>query len=139
MKKQLSRGPEATPAERARAVALFKVLSHPDRLRLACALGDGRVTTQKELVEEFGWPQSTAARHVAALRSAGLITAERDGTEVHLRLGNPVALHLLETVCDWVHEGAQVPQVRLPDSPVTTTSDSSHGAFLRTASYRGVF
>lgn len=97
---------EATPAETGRAVRLFKVLSHPDRLRLACVLGDGRVTTQKELVQEFGWPQSTAARHVAALRSAGLVTAERDGTEVHLRLGNPVALHLLETVCAWVREDA---------------------------------
>jgi len=95
---------EATPAEMERAVGLFKLLSHPDRLRLACALGDGRVTTQRELVEEFGWPQSTAARHVAALRRAGLITAERDGTEIHLRLGNPVGLHLLETVCEWVRE-----------------------------------
>jgi DNA-binding transcriptional ArsR family regulator len=82
------------------------VLSHPDRLRLACALGDGRVTTQKQLVEEFGWPQSTAARHIAALRGAGLVAAERDGAEVHLRMGNPVALHLLETVCSWIHEPA---------------------------------
>jgi DNA-binding transcriptional ArsR family regulator len=96
----------ASPAEMERAVELFKVLSHPDRLRLACALGDGRVTTQKELVEEFGWPQSTAARHIAALRAAGLVTAERDGAEVLLRLGNPVALHLLDTVCDWVHQPA---------------------------------
>jgi len=97
----------ATPLEQGRAVELFKVLSHPDRLRLACALGDGRVTTQKELVEEFGWPQSTAARHIAALRTAGLVAAERDGAEVHLRLGNPVALHLLETVCSWVHQPAR--------------------------------
>lgn len=96
---------KVTPAGIDKAVELFKVLAHPDRLRLACALGDGRVTTQKELVEEFGWPQSTAARHVAALRSAGLVLAERDGTEVHLRLGNPVALQLFETVCDWVHDG----------------------------------
>ena len=102
----ISYAEQATPAEMARAVELFKVLSHPDRLRLACALGDGRVTTQKELVEEFGWPQSTAARHVAALRQSGLITAEREGTEVHLQLGNPVALHLLETVCSWVHEAS---------------------------------
>lgn len=93
-----------TPEDMERAVGLFKVLAHPDRLRLACALGDGRVTTQKELVQEFGWPQSTAARHVGALRTAGLIAAERDGTEVHLRLGTPVALLLLETVCAWVHE-----------------------------------
>ncbi|MCG6955913.1 MAG: metalloregulator ArsR/SmtB family transcription factor [Gemmatimonadetes bacterium] len=95
---------DATPAERRRAVALFKVLSHPERLRLVCHLGDGRVTTQKELVEEFDWPQSTAARHVAALRSAGLVGAERDGTEIRLTLATPVALRLLETVCDWVRE-----------------------------------
>jgi DNA-binding transcriptional ArsR family regulator len=99
----------ATAEEMDRAVGLFKVLSHPDRLRLACALGDGRVTTQTELVEEFGWPQSTAARHVGALRSAGLITAERDGTEVRLRLGNPVALHLLDTLCAWIHAPASPP------------------------------
>lgn len=93
-----------TPADMVRALALFKVLSHPDRLRLACALGDGRTTTQKELVEEFGWPQSTAARHVAALRNAGLVIAERDGAEVLLRMGNPITLHLLQVVCAWVHQ-----------------------------------
>ena len=98
------RGEKPKPGEMARAVLLFKVLSHPDRLRLACALGDGRTTTQRQLVEEFGWPQSTTARHLAALRSAGLVTAERDGQEILLRLGNPVALHLLDTVCEWVHQ-----------------------------------
>jgi ArsR family transcriptional regulator len=102
----LERARDASPEEMDRAVELFKVLSHPDRLRLACALGDGRVTTQKELMEEFGWPQSTAARHIATLRSAGLVAAERDGAEVHLRLGSPVALHLLDKVCDWVHQPA---------------------------------
>jgi DNA-binding transcriptional ArsR family regulator len=104
-----------TPAEMARAVGLFKVLSHPDRLRLACALGDGHTTTQKELVEEFGWPQSTAARHIAALRNAGLVTAERDGSEVLLRLGNPVALHLLDTVCDFVHQPSGQPAPTVTD------------------------
>jgi DNA-binding transcriptional ArsR family regulator len=97
----------ASPREMRRALELFKVLSHPERLRLACAMGDGRVVTQKELVEEFGWPQSTAARHIAALRGAGLLSAERDGAEIHLRLGSPVALHLLDTVCAWVHQPAE--------------------------------
>ena len=96
-------------APRVIASVLFKVLSHPDRLRLACALGDGRTTTQRQLVEEFGWPQSTTARHLAALRSAGLVTAERDGQEILLRLGSPVALHLLDTVCDWVHQPTSSP------------------------------
>ena len=127
---------EATPAEMDRAVGLFKVLSHPDRLRLACALGDGRVTTQKELVEEFGWPQSTAARHVAALRSAGLIIAEREGTEIHLQLGNPVALHLLETVCEWVHDMAPGSHDR---PSATAPSEPRLGTFLKTPSFRGIF
>jgi len=55
-------------------------------------------------VEEFDWPQSTAARHVAALRAAGLIAAERDGAEIRLSMATPVALQLLETVCDWVRQ-----------------------------------
>ena len=122
----------ATPAQRERAVGLFKVLSHPDRLRLACALRDGRVTTQKGLVEEFGWPQSTVARHVAALRSMGLIHAERDGTEVHLSLGNPIALHMVGLVCDWVHEDepAQHQDFRVHESAAphigTSPRDFSH-------------
>ena len=101
--KNETEGFKPTPAEMARAVALFKVLSHPDRLRLACALGDGHTTTQKQLVEEFGWPQSTAARHVTALRNAGLVIAERDGAEVLLRMDGHITSNLLQLVCDWVH------------------------------------
>lgn len=96
---------EATPAELDQAAELFKVLSHPDRLRLACFMGDGRVTTQRDLMEEFGWPQSTTARHLAALRRAGLVEAERQGPEVHLRLGAEVGLQLMATVCAWIHGG----------------------------------
>ncbi len=88
------------------AADLFKVLAHPDRLRIACALGDGRVTTQKALKEEFGWPQSTAARHLTILRNRGLVAAERDGTEVRLRLGDPLVLDLMDTVCAWVQGSA---------------------------------
>ena len=106
-------GFDPSPTDMVRALALFKVLSHPDRLRLACALGDGRTTTQKQLVEEFGWPQSTAARHVTALRNAGLVMAERDGAEVLLRMGNPIATHLLQTVCEWVHQPLPVGEAHL--------------------------
>lgn len=94
----------ARPEDVRRAAGLFKILSHPDRLRLACALGDGRATTQKSLVEELGWPQSTTARHLAALRHAGLVVAERDGAEVQLRMGSPIGLDLMEAVCAWIHE-----------------------------------
>ena len=86
-----------------RAARIFKSLSHPGRLQIACMLGSGRYTTQRDLIAHLGWPQSTVARHVAALRSGGLVTAERKGTEVHLQLVEPVAHELLDAVCEWVH------------------------------------
>lgn len=90
------------------AAEVFKALVHPDRLRLACVLGDGRVTTQRDLLEEFDWPQSSMARHVAVLRRAGLVEAERHGSEVHLRLAGEVGSELMTTVCDWIGARAGV-------------------------------
>lgn len=106
---------DVSSADVRRAARLFKVLSHPDRLRLACRIGDGRPTTQKELIGEFGWSQPTAARHIAALRSAGLVAAERNGSEVRLRLGEEIGLDLMEAVCDWLH--GSVPEAKIHGSP----------------------
>ncbi len=91
------------PADLRRASTIFKALSHPSRLRIACELIEGRVCTQKELVEELGWPQSTIARHLAMLRDIGLIEAARSGHEVRLQLSGPVARELMAAVCHWVH------------------------------------
>lgn len=90
-------------ADVSRAATLFKVLSHPDRLRLACRIGDGRQTTQKELIDEFGWSQPTTARHLAALRDVGLVAAQRAGGEVLLSAGDEIGLQLMSAVCDWLH------------------------------------
>jgi ArsR family transcriptional regulator len=86
-----------------RAANIFKVLSHPDRLRIVCQLFDGRPTTQRDLIDRLEWPQSTVSRHLSALRSAGLVKATRHGTAVRLEIGSPVAGQLMSAVCDWVH------------------------------------
>ena len=91
------------PQDLKRAARVFKALSHPGRLQIACLLGSGGYTTQRDLIEALGWPQSTVARHVGALRSGGLVTARRCGTEVHLELVEPVAQDLMGAVCEWVH------------------------------------
>ena len=91
------------PQDLRRASGIFKVLSHPDRLRVACLLMTESPLTQKQLIEKLGWPQSTMARHVSALRRLGLITATRHGNEVLLEMGSPVAQHLMDAVCEWVH------------------------------------
>jgi ArsR family transcriptional regulator len=86
-----------------RAAGIFKALSHPSRLKIVCLLFDGRCTTQKELVEELNWPQSTTARHLSLLRDKGLIRATRRGTEVLLELGSPITRNLMGAACYWVH------------------------------------
>ena len=86
-----------------RAADIFKVLSHPDRLRIICSMIDGRTTTQKALIDETGWPQSTVNRHLSALRESGLVVAERSGTSVNLRLEGPVTGDLMQAVCEWTH------------------------------------
>ena len=91
------------PTDLRRAARIFQVLAHPSRVQIACSLANGRTATQKELLEELGWPQSTMARHIAALRDRGLVLGERHGNEVHLRLSGAVTERLLDAVCEWVH------------------------------------
>ena len=91
------------PADVRRAAGIFKVLSHPSRLAIVCRLLDKRCATQKELIEELGWPQSTVARHVSQLRERGLVKATRQGVEVRLELNGPVTRNLMAAMCEWVH------------------------------------
>lgn len=95
-------GHEPSRGELARAAQVFKALSHPDRLLLACLLAERtRATTQHELVEELGWPQSTVARHVGTLRDQGLLTGTREGAEVLLET-TALPRSLLDSVCGWL-------------------------------------
>lgn len=98
---------ERDPTERelVQAAGVFKALSHPDRLRLACLLATRERATQKELVEELGWPQSTLARHVGALRERGLVVGTREGVEVPLE-ATPLPRLLLEGICEWLGRAA---------------------------------
>jgi DNA-binding transcriptional ArsR family regulator len=94
------------PRDLRRAASIFKVLSHPHRLHLACLLSNGEPTTQRELIDELGLPQSTMARHLASLRDLGLIEATRSGQEVLLRMGSRLTGELMAAVCAWVHPEA---------------------------------
>ncbi|MDH4044014.1 MAG: metalloregulator ArsR/SmtB family transcription factor [Gemmatimonadota bacterium] len=80
-----------------RAAGLFKVLGHPERIRIAFRLAAGRLT-QHELLEDLPWAQSTLARHVGLMRERGLIDATRHGNEVHLRLADDLVPQLLELI-----------------------------------------
>jgi len=93
----------ADPKDLNRAATIFKVLSHPARLTIVCRLFGVDGITQKELIEELGWPQSTMARHIGQLRERGLIEATRQGAEIRLELAGDVTRNLMTAMCDWVH------------------------------------
>jgi ArsR family transcriptional regulator len=90
-----------------RASRLFKALSHPARLQIACRLAEGAPATQKHLVAELGLPQSSLARHLTPLRDLGLVHARRRGPEVLLAVEDPLVRTLVQSVCDWLHPAAR--------------------------------
>jgi len=90
------------PADVQRAAQLFKALAHPSRLEIACRLADSAPKTQKELVDELGWPPSSLARHLGPLRALGIVEARRTGIEVHLAVRNPLVVTLFQSACDWI-------------------------------------
>lgn len=64
---------------------VFKALSHPARRRMVAMLRDGPLASG-EIASRFdmAWPTVTA--HLAALKTAGLVEAEKDGASVRYRL-----------------------------------------------------
>lgn len=61
-----------------RVAALASALSHPDRVRLLDRLASVRELSPRSFSDATGVPLGTAAYHVRALRSAGLIEATRE-------------------------------------------------------------
>ncbi len=66
--------------------AMFKAMSDPTRQRILILL-EQRPRTVNEIVSEFSLAQPTISRHLAVLKTAGLVEAERDGQHVRYSLG----------------------------------------------------
>lgn len=66
---------------------LFKALSDPSRVALLARLAvAGRDATVSELAECCPTDLSVVSRHLAVLRSAGVLAAEKRGRKVHYRV-----------------------------------------------------
>lgn len=64
---------------------LFKALGDPTRLRIAALLSHGELCVC-HLEEALALPQPTASRHLAVLKSAGVVHARREGSWMYYRL-----------------------------------------------------
>jgi ArsR family transcriptional regulator len=77
---------------------LFKGLSDPMRVRIAVLLL-GRELCVCDLMEALQAPQSTVSRHMARMKSAGLVRDRRAGKWVHYELANtPLVNDLRESL-----------------------------------------
>lgn len=67
---------------------VLRTLASPRRLDILHRLVEGPCTVGR-LAEELGVSQPNISQHLAVLRSAGIVDAERDGREVRYRLSDP--------------------------------------------------
>ncbi|MGH8003525.1 MAG: metalloregulator ArsR/SmtB family transcription factor [Limisphaerales bacterium] len=71
-----------------RYAPVFKALADPTRQKIMLML-EGRPRTVSEVVDFFNLSQPTISRHLAVLKNAGLVEAEKKGQNVFYRLSEP--------------------------------------------------
>jgi ArsR family transcriptional regulator, virulence genes transcriptional regulator len=76
---------------------VLKVLANTRRLEILHLLADGPREVSR-LAEELGISQPNVSQHLAVMRSAGLVRAERDGREVRYGLADPEIIVACETM-----------------------------------------
>lgn len=67
---------------------IMKTLAHPRRLLILHRLAGGPCSVAS-LALELGMNQPNASQHLAVMRSAGVVDADRVGREVRYRLSDP--------------------------------------------------
>lgn len=67
---------------------IMRTLAHPRRLRLIHELAGGPVEVGR-LARTLGISQPNASQHLAVMRAAGIVEAERSGREARYRLTDP--------------------------------------------------
>lgn len=67
---------------------ILRTLASPRRLEILHRIAAGQCEAGR-LAIRMGISQPNVSQHLAVLRAAGLIEAERDGREVHYRLTDP--------------------------------------------------
>ena len=84
----------------------FQALGDTTRLRLLHLMGDQEICVCY-FVEIVGGPQSKISRHLAYLRSAGIVAARREGKWMHYRIITPPhigAAQILRQTLGWLKD-----------------------------------
>jgi DNA-binding transcriptional ArsR family regulator len=82
-----------TKADFRRAADVFKALSNPSRMMIVNALADGEHCVA-DLTSLVQLDISTVSNHLSVLRSVGIVSDERRGTQVFYTLRKPCLMNL---------------------------------------------
>lgn len=93
---------------------ILKALADESRLRLFYLLSKGEFCVC-EIEVLLNMSQSNASRHLAKLRSSGIISSQKDGVWVHYRISDGFKRGFMGLMEDVLREIAQVP-IYLDDS-----------------------
>lgn len=81
--------------------AAFRALADPTRRDILRMLRT-RARTSGEIASRFESTWPTISRHLAVLREAGLVVAERNGQEIYYELDTSVFQDVVHYLMEWV-------------------------------------
>lgn len=84
-------------AAAAKACALLKVLTNPDRLMLLCQLSQGEHCVS-ELESALGIAQPTLSQQLGVLRDEKVVTTRRAGKQIYYAIASDEALAVMRTL-----------------------------------------
>jgi ArsR family transcriptional regulator len=91
---------------------VFKALSHPVRRRIVAMLRE-RPMGSGEIAAAFDMAWPTVTGHLNALKEAGLVEAEREGTSIRYRLNISAVEEAVAFLMDLAGTGREAPAPEL--------------------------
>ena len=88
---------------------VFKALSHPVRRSIVAMLRKGPMTSG-DIAAAFDMAWPTITGHLNALKDAGLVDAEKDGTSVRYRLNISAAEEAVGFLMEMTRTGVDAPE-----------------------------
>lgn len=73
----------------------FKALAHPLRISILDALRDGELTVN-QISETFGVEPANASQQLSVLRTRGIVTARKEGSNVYYSASAPAIFKVLD-------------------------------------------
>ncbi len=92
--------------------AIFKALGHPTRTKIVSILAGDGFKCVCELVEQLGFDQSTVSKHLAILKTAGILKSRKQGLNVVYEIGMPCVAQFLKCVECVASVDAEEPECR---------------------------